>query len=1035
MTEIEQIKKDIKKIENKYLSSAIEIIKDYNNENKTRDDYKGRQIFELLQNADDCYTDKCQEISVKFTLQDGKLIVQNTGSKFTSRGIVSLMYSDASSKHGDTIGCKGLGFRSVLNWSNEIDIFTEDFHVNFSESHAKELLDYYKKNTDKDYVKELDENKMERIAILNSAVVDNNKYSDFGGYSSTIVLTCFEEYLDDIQSQLEELQFEELLFLKHITKIEIVSPNVKRIIESAKVGDECYIKEGEEETTWKLWIKTGLLPQKNGEQKKYEISIAYNDDPDIREEIREEGVLYSFFKTEIRMPFPFLIHGTFELTSERNKIIKDNDNNKQLLDILIDFIAEKGLELCKNKSCSYEPLKFVLPAEGIYFLDKDYNFTNLLKQKIRFFKIFPTINNEYIDLFDAKYDDSKFSEILFPNTFSDLLQHCDDDAVKKFLYENHVTFYDATTIIDRINIDADYYVDNLLHIELIKLFCDRYANAKNAPYILTDNCGNRIKDKTKRIFNIPQNFIELPDWCEVYYLNEDVENELKAYWGCTTRILMDKLDAFGCSEYAFDKIVRELNNQSKEDLEKNLKFVNWLYKTWKQGGRNFPTDLSEIKIYLCTREKQLINSEDCYFGIEYNNKIGEEIINYIDTHYYLANPKVYDLGNEIIEMVVDFFKTLKVASFPRLNHGLLEGSENLKYLNNLFKKHQFLFVDYETYYTIDDFLQARDYKIFVGIIDNIKKILENVAFENIIYWIFNDKLLYESITTNQEIPNGFIAIRSKGKKDYEIIHHENIDSYLRMIFTDIAWFPTKSKKKVSVSDVTIGEHQLSPVVEVLDVNFEMLDKLFSRRIRKEVEVFLEKIGVASSYVNLPKEKIYEILLRLPNIDKNCLLGKKIYAELNLEYDNKECDELIKNNPNYTEFKKNGLVLAKQNGVASYMPINKVFYVGKKLYSDSILNDFPKLEMARRAGDDKMRKMFGVKPLKIEGLKINGVSIHKMNEAYQGEYKKTIPYIFINKYKIVEKNLDGELLDEVPKNTTSNYSEDSDITLTDEDLPF
>ena len=66
MSEIEIIEKEILKVNKKYLDNVIEIISDYNNENKTKDDYKGRQIYELLQNADDCYTSDTNDISVKF---------------------------------------------------------------------------------------------------------------------------------------------------------------------------------------------------------------------------------------------------------------------------------------------------------------------------------------------------------------------------------------------------------------------------------------------------------------------------------------------------------------------------------------------------------------------------------------------------------------------------------------------------------------------------------------------------------------------------------------------------------------------------------------------------------------------------------------------------------------------------------------------------------------------------------------------------------------------------------------------------------
>ena len=65
MSEVKIIEKEISIIRDKYLRSAIDILSDYNNENKTKLDYKGRQIYELLQNADDCYSDDCADIDRK----------------------------------------------------------------------------------------------------------------------------------------------------------------------------------------------------------------------------------------------------------------------------------------------------------------------------------------------------------------------------------------------------------------------------------------------------------------------------------------------------------------------------------------------------------------------------------------------------------------------------------------------------------------------------------------------------------------------------------------------------------------------------------------------------------------------------------------------------------------------------------------------------------------------------------------------------------------------------------------------------------
>ena len=147
MTEFEIIKEEIDAIEQKYLRSVMDIISDHNTENKTKTDYKRRQIYELLQNADDCYSMEFPQIAVRMELRDNLLIIQNTGIPFSARGVLSLMHTDASSKHEGTIGCKGLGFRSVLNWANRITVYTNKFYVDFSEERAVNNLDRYKQQS------------------------------------------------------------------------------------------------------------------------------------------------------------------------------------------------------------------------------------------------------------------------------------------------------------------------------------------------------------------------------------------------------------------------------------------------------------------------------------------------------------------------------------------------------------------------------------------------------------------------------------------------------------------------------------------------------------------------------------------------------------------------------------------------------------------------------------------------------------------------------------------------------------------------
>lgn len=91
-----QIEEEFGKIYNKYLHSAEEIVSDYNREESLRKDYEGRQIYELLQNADDEAENSKGEVFIE--LEGTILTIKNTGAPFSFRGIKSLMHPNASPK-------------------------------------------------------------------------------------------------------------------------------------------------------------------------------------------------------------------------------------------------------------------------------------------------------------------------------------------------------------------------------------------------------------------------------------------------------------------------------------------------------------------------------------------------------------------------------------------------------------------------------------------------------------------------------------------------------------------------------------------------------------------------------------------------------------------------------------------------------------------------------------------------------------------------------------------------------------------------
>lgn len=83
----------------------------FNDEISTLEEYEGRELYELIQNADDAGA-SC----LKIEIENSQLTISNDGNKpFTQDGYASIMRPSQSTKRdGKYIGCKGLGFRSVL---------------------------------------------------------------------------------------------------------------------------------------------------------------------------------------------------------------------------------------------------------------------------------------------------------------------------------------------------------------------------------------------------------------------------------------------------------------------------------------------------------------------------------------------------------------------------------------------------------------------------------------------------------------------------------------------------------------------------------------------------------------------------------------------------------------------------------------------------------------------------------------------------------------------------------------------------------
>ncbi|MDY0278452.1 MAG: DUF3883 domain-containing protein, partial [Acholeplasma sp.] len=703
----------------------------------------------------------------------------------------------------------------------------------------------------------------------------------------------------------------------------------------------------------------------------------------------------------------------FELTSERNNLIKDNENNKAIIDSLIEFIIEKGIEIARlTDKCDYEALEFLLPANDLYMLDKEYSFSSKLKSKIKKYEVFPSINDYYISLNDnTKYTDNNWHRLLNKKTFSNLLKVCDDEKIKKYIKDNLIGFYSDSEFVNLINNDADEYVSNRVIAKIIALYHEQYRYSKIAPNILIDREGNRILDDSYKVFNNPEFLFDLPEWSQLRFINKSLETELRTIWGnCSIRTLVDYLSNYGCDEYSFDKVIKELVSQCKEDSEKTKSLIKWLFVTWKNNNQQFASSLSNVDVKTIDRNGDIIGCSKCYFGKEYDNLVGERIINNIDNPIYLACLPDLDLNGETAALVKPFFKQLGVKEYPIIESIELDIDERKEYIVYNSKYYPTLYSDRKEALTHEELFYYQQL-IKVDKIRDIEKILSNSDFEDILYWILNDKDLYDCITSsNEKSDNSLMRGYPYRKLDYRYVKKEQMKSWLHRVFLEYVWLPTMSGRKVNSYNCTIASHKLSPIIEVLLVDYEKMNSMLQRNCKKEIDVLFEKIGIADDIVDLPKEKIYDILHRLPEIDNDFTLGKKIYTQLNLFYKDDKINKLITDNKKYEEFKKNGKVLAETNKKYSYVPLNQVYYVGKKVYSDDVLDHYPKLALNRRIGDSKVEKIFCVQSiLKIGNVKVDNIVEHELNAEYQRDFQKLLPYIYAKRLEFDQKNKELNIL--------------------------
>lgn len=326
---------EIEKIHNLFLEEAYKspmLLNDLANmERYIAESYSGRSLIELLQNADDA----CANSFLIKKVSNNSFVVANDGREFNIEDLNALCRSGASTKKrkGTTIGYRGIGFKSVVNYASNVHLYSGDIKVSFSKKETSKLLP--------------DSKVVPLIRVPH--LFCGNKYIDEikkilqEGYTTVFV---FEVNNSCLEKEIEVFDEKCMLFLRKIQEIHFELNDIKKSYKISRniIENECenvkYIGSANN-TEWKIFCDV----------KNKDVKIAFKvADNKIINANPEEAVIHSFMPTNDRIGIPIKVNGDFSTDPSRTKIVFDDETentiNKciNLLGRLLEKTLTKGID-------------------------------------------------------------------------------------------------------------------------------------------------------------------------------------------------------------------------------------------------------------------------------------------------------------------------------------------------------------------------------------------------------------------------------------------------------------------------------------------------------------------------------------------------------------------------------------------------------------------------------------------------------------------------------------------------------------------
>lgn len=994
----------IRKKKSRYTEDYNEMLGDYNRENETIKGYNGRQILELIQNCDD---QEANTVVITLDKEANTISIANDGIPFSERGYRSLFIANLSSKTTKRkyIGNKGLGFRSIINWSNTIEIISNGIAIRYSEETRRRNFEGLFAEEVKNKIRSEENHNTNIIPIPFLSIPELSEIAQ-ENFATNIIISYKAGYLNQILEQLRSVKAETLFFLKHIKTIEFHGVEG---IESITCNKEIIINDSEkfapiqsiktDSNEWLIFGKEAELPEKFQEnlqdKEYYEIKMA------IDQEFKKSSpYLYSYFPTNIRLSQPYILHATFDLDSTRNQI-NDSPKNEFLLKEIVKFTVDVAKYFTEGK-VSFKPLEILTHNHQSDTLEK----LGYYKQVNYFIdneQIYPCINQMYCRKRDVINISNDFGEILI-------------EIGANYLFGNHILPSNKSYGIQTTRLTNISNVVKLLNnISLLKLTYEQRAKFIYQIYketlslkISPVNSLNLLLNDNAELINGSEyiytpftnnNGLDIPSFAKIQFINRELYNQLVIVFQLSSsenksRAIAEKLNNL-CNVHSYEpfplalKIISEtkLKIQDEANRGNEINYVRemnrCLFNNFRKLNNNGGQDRLKVIVPSITKNGNIKNIDELVLSKFY--PIGEktEIIfsDIYKDENYICEP--YTLGLSETEDISEVERYLIWLGINKFTRYIDESSGSSEYFNYLVSYKQIS--HYKSYN-----LKVKDIKEF-------NLILKDLSINQFIIWIYYDEELKRQMnnkSNSDQISHTYYKSTSTIYDKPSFIKFKILKSY-----------------RYKFENFLIDENYSWS--NNFSINYSAKEFVDNGITKSHINEILTSLGAKDDFNQLSLSRVSEILDKLVNKFPDGKKSQTLYKKALIYY--KEHKNPL--NQPVRLFADNG------SGLKPYSQ-NEIYFSEKIKLPKSLRKDFPILNFPSRAGGVNAIKFFRINDLKEVVIQVNNkVELPDISKEFYHYFERIKPLILTLRLSTIE--------DDVQKKQQTKFCKQINIVLCQE----